>query len=271
MNKNICNYLRQGKLQVPTDRRVLLIADFDGTLTPIVARPEQATLAPEVRGLLVELGSNPHCVIAVLSGRAVDDVEARVNVPGLIYAGNHGLEMRSPHLHFVEPIAAASAPALRELTDNLQAALARVPGVLVENKHLTASVHVRLVPEDLRAEVREIVEYWTHSTPFHLTTGHAVIELRPPVTWNKGTAALWIRDHCAADADPILVLGDDLTDEDAFVALPDAITVKVGDNTATAAQYSLASPDEVACVLSWLRDVAAGDRRQSKNGVIGTH
>ena len=61
-----------------------------------------------------------------------------------------------------------------------------------------------------------------------MTTGHAVFEVRPHVPWNKGSAAAWIRERCGADAEPILVLGDDRTDEDTFDALPQAITVKIG-------------------------------------------
>jgi trehalose-phosphatase len=199
-------------------------------------------------------------VVAILSGRSLDDVRARVGVNGLIYAGNHGLEIHGPAVHFIEPTAATVAPSLRELTDALHETLASIPGVLVENKHLTASVHVRQAPESARAEVLEIVQALVRSwgRRFRVTTGHAVFEIRPPVAWDKGAAALWIRDRCAPEADPICILGDDRTDEDAFKALPDAITVKIGEGTPTTARYWLPSSAEVAVFLSWLLEVADG-------------
>jgi trehalose 6-phosphate phosphatase len=234
--------------------RVLLVLDYDGTLTPIVARPEQAVLSPRARGLLNALASHPRFVVVILSGRALDDVEERVGVAGLIYAGNHGLEIRGRGVQFTEPTAVADVAALRALTDAIEEALAGVPGVLGENKGLTASVHVRQVPESRRPEVRATVEDrvrgWAGG--FRVTTGHAVFEIRPPVSWNKGDAALWIKEQCAADVDLVVVVGDDLTDEDVFQALPDAVTVKVGQSRVTAAEYWLPSPEEVAVFLSWL-------------------
>jgi trehalose-phosphatase len=205
-------------------------------------------------------------VVAILSGRALDDLWARVGVAGLIYAGDHGLEINGPGVHFIEPSAAADAPALHALTAALQGALAAIPGVLVENKHFTASVHVRQVPEHRWVEVRQTVEALLarQAGRFRLTMGHAVFEILPRVAWHKGSAALWIREHCAADAGLVFVVGDDRTDEDAFRALPDAVTVKVGAGTDTAARYILPSPAEVAVFLQWLlneTNAGADDRR----------
>jgi len=109
--------------------------------------------------------------------------------------------------------------------------------------------------------VEAVVRSW--GGRFRVTAGHAVFEIRPSVAWDKGAAALWIRDRCAAEADPICILGDDRTDEDAFKALPDAITVKIGEGTPTTARYWLPSPAEVAVFLSWLLEVTevTGGRR----------
>jgi trehalose 6-phosphate phosphatase len=242
-------------------RRVLVMLDYDGTLTPIVAHPDSAVPTVEVKSLLGALAARPGVVLAILSGRALKDVRARVGVGGLIYAGNHGLEIDGPGIHFIEPSAAASVSALRALTDELEVVLANIPGVFVENKYLSASVHVRQVPEHRRGEVRRALDALLEPQDgcFRLTTGHAVFEIRPQAPWNKGTAALWIRDHCAAEASVIFVVGDDRTDEDAFRALPDAVTVKVGDDTDTAARYRLTSPAEVTAFLQWmLREANSG-------------
>jgi trehalose-phosphatase len=129
-----------------------------------------------------------------------------------------------------------------------------VPGIIVENKSLTASIHVRQVRQEHRSEVRTAVEAVVHSQSerFFLTTGSEVLEIRPAVAWNKGSAAAWIRERFAPNAEVTFVLGDDCTDEDAFKALPDAVTVRIGPAVPTAARYSLASPAEVAELFSRL-------------------
>jgi trehalose-phosphatase len=260
MNPSLFEILPTLQRRLKSASTVLVISDFDGTLTPIMPRPEVVQLAPEPKHLLKELAKWGRVVIAILSGRALDDVRQRVGVDGLIYAGNHGLEIRGPKVSFVEPTAAALAPSLRELVDELHKVLASFPGVLVENKHLTASVHVRQASKNSWEEVRETVESLVESWGggFRVKTGHAVFEIFPPVSWNKGAAALWIKDHCAADADLITILGDDRTDEDAFLALPEAVTVKIGEHTTTAARYWLHSPSEVVVFLSWLLKLTEG-------------
>jgi trehalose 6-phosphate phosphatase len=236
---------------------VLVISDYDGTLTPIVESPEAAFLAYEMGELLRALAAAPGTVVAVSSGRALDDVRARVGVDGLVYSGNHGLEIRGMGLQFVEPVAASTVPALDALCKRLEQELASVPGALVENKHLTASVHVRKVPGSRRTEVWDLVQRlvdW-EGTGFRIATGNQVFEIRPPTDWNKGSAARLILDRSGAAAPATVVLGDDRTDEDAFAALPQAITARVGQGTETLARYRLDSPAEVAVVLKRLTDL----------------
>src|SRR5690242_9045138 len=134
MNQSLLEHLSELLEQAARAHGVLVLSDYDGTLTPIVARPEGAMLAPRVAALVRALAQiDP---VAILSGRALDDVAARVGIENVIYSGNHGLEIRGPGIQFVEPSAAASAPALRVLTNALEHALAPFAGVLVENKHL---------------------------------------------------------------------------------------------------------------------------------------
>lgn len=233
---------------------MLLLSDYDGTLTPIVGRPEQAVLAPGVRAILIALAARPGFTGAIVSGRSLEDVRTRVNVDGLIYSGNHGLEIAGPGLQFVEAQAAAAALSLGALCERIVKAAGTIPGLIVENKRLTASVHFRQVPaeflEELGRIVGSIVE--PESERFLVRQGQAVFEIRPRVAWHKGEAAVWIRDHWAADAEATLVLGDDQTDEDMFTKMMDATTVRVGECTETAARFVLRSPTEVAELLARL-------------------
>src|SRR5262249_2229517 len=154
----------------------------------------------------------------------------RVGIPNLIYAGNHGLEISGDGLIFVEPTAAARCAALKELSADLASKLQHFPGVFVEDKGLTLSVHYRMAAATDREAVRRIA----HDTlagmnhMFRVTRGNEVFEIRPCVSWNKGTAVHWIKEQLGRPDALTIYLGDDVTDEDAFVTLPEAIRVKVG-------------------------------------------
>jgi trehalose-phosphatase len=235
--------------------RHLLCLDFDGTLTPLVADPSLAVLRPSVVRVLRTLACCDSLTMAIISGRDRNDLFRRVRIPRLIYAGNHGLDIRGPGYTFVEPTAASQTKELRELALALTTNLQRIAGVIVEFKGLTISVHYRQVADDARDEVRRVVHATlaVASRPFVLRAGNAVHEIRPQVDWNKGTAVVWIRGQMGEpDALPIYV-GDDTTDEDAFMAIRgDGISVKVGAEIDTAARYRVADPSEARHFLKWL-------------------
>jgi trehalose 6-phosphate phosphatase len=234
---------------------LLVGLDFDGTLAPIVPEPADATLAPDIGALLRELANRGKTTVAILSGRSLNDVRQRVGLPGLIYAGNHGLEIAGSGFDFIEPEAAARQKALSEIAGELAARL--VPMAAVEDKGLTASVHIRQTPASFYGRVRHIVEETIarHSLLFHITRGDMAYEIRPRVDWHKGAALRWIRQRIGVRYTAVVFLGDDLTDEDAFAALPGAITVRVGSPAATMANYHLANPDEVAVFLALVASI----------------
>ena len=109
-------------------QKVLLLSDFDGTLTPIVERPELAVVAPEVRQTLVELTGHQKFILGVVSGRSLHDLEDKVGIPGMIYAGNHGLELSGPGLEFVHPEADAMRQIQTEVFEILNNELGHLPG-----------------------------------------------------------------------------------------------------------------------------------------------
>ena len=86
------------------EERVLLLFDYDGTLTPIVARPEDALMPPDVRRSLAGLIGHPRYIVGIVSGRSLDDLAALAAVPGIIHAGNHGMEIRGPELEFTHGV-----------------------------------------------------------------------------------------------------------------------------------------------------------------------
>ena len=237
---------------------VLLLLDFDGTLSEIAPRPEDAALRPGNADLLAALSRKPGYTVGILSGRSLDDVAHRVGVPGLVYAGNHGLEISGPDLQYQHPAAAASIPAFSEIAGRLEAALTDVPGAQVENKTLTLTVHYRRVPPKRHDRVESIVQDVAGSAitagQIRVSTAKAAIELRPAVDWDKGRALALVRTRLAPDALPIYV-GDDATDEDAFAAAQAAggFGVFVGPaGSPTRARRRLDSPAAVSDALAQL-------------------
>jgi trehalose-phosphatase len=200
--------------------------------------------------------------VTVISGRAHGDLQGLVGIPGLIYAGNHGMEISGPGLSFLEPGARAAMPELHALAQEVARKLHHVPGAIVEDKGLTLSVHHRRVAAMDGEDVWRIVHGAV--TPvrdrFHITLGNKVFEVRPLVRWNKGSALAWIKAQINKPDTAVIYIGDDTTDEDAFRALgEDAVTIRVGDHAKTAARHRLADPAAVQQFLQWIIDLRQGD------------
>jgi trehalose 6-phosphate phosphatase len=234
---------------------VLLCLDFDGTLAPIVDEPMLAILPAETRQTLNELAALEKVTIAIVSGRALGDVKGRMGMPGLIYAGNHGLEIEGPGLSFEHPVAAGLRGKVRKVTERVAAKAASLDGVEIESKGLSSSVHFRRSSHAAQIElellVREIIA--DDDPDIAITAGKMVHEIRPRIGWDKGTAVVWIREHSGGDRDAPIVLGDDMTDESAFMAFDDAITICIDPRRPTAAKYQLENPGEVRIFLDWVR------------------
>jgi trehalose 6-phosphate phosphatase len=234
--------------------RLLLCLGFDGTLAPINDRPDEVQLSHKVRELLRALAESGRLTVAIFSGRERGELARLVDIPGVIYVGNHGLEISGPGLLFVEPTAAQFGEQIRQICGDFESRLAGIPGALVENKGLTVSLHYRTVPPDLHETFRKMVHgaLANASHPFLLREGRMVYEVRPRAYWNKGHAVNWLGEHLGDEPLLPVYIGDDNTDEDAFSAIPDGITVKVGDPGGTAAQYCVDGPKDVHEFLRWV-------------------
>jgi trehalose 6-phosphate phosphatase len=254
MTQPLFDHLPQIASSMRDAPHVLLFLDFDGTLAPIHQNPGAASMPPESRRALKALEARDGSSVAIISGRALPDLRERVRMEEIVYAGNHGLEITGPGLHFVEPTAARRVEALEELARHLQVRLRHIPGVEVESKVFTASVHFRRASASRLEEVHKIVQ--DTLTPivslFQVTQGRQVFEIRPRVNWHKGLAVRWIREALGRRNALTMYIGDDLTDEDAFAALPEGVTISVGRSSGTCAQYYLDMQESVQKFLQWL-------------------
>jgi trehalose-phosphatase len=235
----------------------LFLTDFDGTLVPIVEKPELAVLPEVTRKLLQALTSQRNVTVGIISGRSLVDLKEKVKVDGVIYAGNHGFEIEGPGLSFVNPIVDEIKPFFRIIRQILVLSLKTIKGVLVEDKGITLSVHYRLVDEGKTKDVEKLVERAINSPKslglFKVSSGKKVFEVRPAVNWDKGKAIRLIMKRYGKGGKKSgllpIYLGDDLTDEDGFRVIEkygNGITVYVGESKSiSTATYYLISPNEV--------------------------
>ncbi|QPV61924.1 trehalose-phosphatase [Halosimplex litoreum] len=240
---------------------VVCCLDFDGTLAPIVDDPDAAAMPPGVRERLVALRDCESVRGAVVSGRELADLRERVGVGGIAYAGNHGIERRIDGGRSVAPDARLSADAVSRVCDRLGDRLAHVPGVAIEDKGLTATVHVRNVPDERVPEVGRVVGetveevMTTGDAALEIRDGKAIREIRPDVEWDKGRAVAQLAEE-APDGWLPLYVGDDVTDEDAFEALREhdgGLGVLVGERE-TAANYRIERQRDVVELLELVVD-----------------
>lgn len=201
--------------------RLVLLLDFDGTLAPIVDEPDDAAMPTATRAALDSLRRLPGVTMAIVSGRAMADARRRAALEGVAYAGNHGMEIDGPGIRRMHAEAVAARRPLAEVAERLRAELAAVDGVLVEDKELTLSVHYRRVaPARVEAVRAAVASAAAGVEGLRITEGKMVIEVRPSVDWHKGRAVdFLLTEFATPPGTPVIYLGDDTTDEDAFRAL----------------------------------------------------
>src|SRR5437773_7152645 len=246
--------------------------DYDGTLTPIRDRPEDAVISASMREAVRKL--NERVPVAVVSGRDRQVVQELMGLDNLIVAGDHGFDIWSPTGGSIQREEGASFEGfLREVEARLRAALADVPGALVEPKKRSVAAHFRLVPEEQRPRGKQIVDaiLSEHPEELKVTPGKMVCEIQRRLDWDKGKAVLYLLKALDLDRDDVVpvYLGDDFTDEDAFRALAGrGIGIFVGSaddpetaGRTTAADYVLNTMGEVE---QFLNRLAALDSAQGK-------
>lgn len=222
-------------------RPLVLLLDIDGTLARIAPRPEDAVVPDTTRAILDGLTKLPDTHVVFVTGRRADDGRRMAHVDRGWVIGNHGLEIARPSESSRprDDIVRYEAP-LRHASSRIADVADRRgwPGVFVENKRWTVSVHFRLAEPSIVPEVSAEVERVARDYGLRITTGKKVLELRPPVDVHKGTAAVELADRLAAthEGASLFAAGDDRTDEDMFKHLrahhPRAVTVHVGGASA---------------------------------------
>jgi len=235
--------------------QLAVFLDYDGTLTPIVSRPDQAVLTDSTRAILRALAAK--MPVAILSGRDLEDVRKRVAIDAMVYAGSHGFDIAGPRgLRRQE--ATKFLPALDAAEKELQEKLAGIAGALIERKCFSIAAHYRNVNESDFPELeRAVSDVAARHRQLRTMEGKKVYELLPNTDWDKGKAVLWLLDNLGLELGKVrpIYIGDDRTDEDAFRALGQrGAGILVSEQPRpTAASYSLKDPSEVE---RFLRELA---------------
>lgn len=244
-------------------RRPAVFLDYDGVLTPIVERPQDAVMSGDMRETVRALAQR--CSVCVVSGRDRPVVQQLMGVEDLVVAGSHGFDIWSPREGVIAHAASTNFDGLvSEVRDRLQAGVGSIPGAVVEPKRASVAVHYRLAGREHHAKVTAVVDELLdeYSARLKVTPGKMVYELQPKIDWHKGKAVLHLLRTLDLDTDHVvpLYLGDDITDEDAFRALTGrGVGIIVGHpddpemaNRSTAADFVLESTVEVKQFLDTL-------------------
>jgi trehalose-phosphatase len=238
---------------------MLVLLDVDGTLAPIAERPEYAIVPASTRQVVAELTKSPNTHVAIISGRSARDARRLVGLRDVWVIGNHGIEVARPN---GEPVVrediARFESRIADAVDRCNAVADSAPGVIVEDKRWTLSVHYRMASPAIVPAISAHVAQIAGDLGLRVTVGKEVLEVRPPVDVNKGTASVELARelHALGDDGSVFVAGDDRTDEDAFidlrVAQASAVTVHVAsddDPPTSAAEFVVADTDEMRTLL----------------------
>jgi trehalose-phosphatase len=238
----------------------IIMLDLDGTLSPIAPRPQDASIPLATRRAIAVLAARPAVHVAIVSGRGAADARRIVSVGNIWVIGNHGIEVVSPQGESeIAPQAESFRTAMAQASRKIVTSLTHVAGVILEDKIWTLSVHYRLADSAVIPRLRSAMEAVSEQYRLRLTEGKGVLELRPPVDHDKGTAVLALARRLGGlvPGTSVVFAGDDQTDEDAFRMLrrhnPEAVTIRIGEeDVQTAAEFRLPDPEAVRRFLEWL-------------------
>ena len=244
-------------------KRIILLSDYDGTLTPIREHPDLAILPTKIRQLLVKFTHNKTFFLGIITGRSLKQIKKLIRIPKILYVANHGIELEGPGIRFTSSEAKKARYILWHVYMRLLKTLKQIKGVYIEDKGLSISLHYRLVKNThvvdcINKTMYNITQPFLDRKILSMSTGKLVFEIRPSVKWNKASAIQWLLTNYSPlefGEDALLVyLGDDKADIEVFTTLKGkGLTVFVGNPSDTsAADYYVNSPEEVKAFLEYL-------------------
>ncbi|XP_068140255.1 uncharacterized protein [Drosophila tropicalis] len=239
--------------------KLAILLDYDGTLAPIADNPSKTKMPDELEQILHKIAKHPQIFMAVISGRGLKDVQKMVNIDGITYAGNHGLEIEYPDgsrhdYKLPSDIEKNYIAMVKELKQKVEK-----NGAWVEDKRVSLTYHYRDTPVELKDGLKNQATEICQRFGFRANQAHEAIEAKPPVNWNKGEAAMYILkqkfgDNWANDVKAVFA-GDDTTDEDAMRVLKGlgrSFRIAADAQIQTFADFRLPKQDVMTDLLQWV-------------------
>ena len=251
--------------QAAEAERLAIFTDFDGTLAPITQRAHQTVLPKRVRRALEMLTARGH-LVAVVSGRPLHELETKIGIAGVWYAGSHGYFLRAPDGAELSLLRRDERRLIVRTTHRLAMGLEGLAGVVVEPKPGAIAVHFREAEPRIRKRVATIVKRIAGALPgLRVFPGRMVWEILPSGPVDKYLASRFIllaaRHRDARPTTWSIYLGDDVSDEHVFRRWH-GVSVMVGKRRETAARFFLKSPVEVAECLERLDEIQSTSRQR---------
>lgn len=237
-------------------RAVALLLDFDGTLSPIVPRPEDAYLPARTRSVLKRISHTiPVCVI---TGRPLAVIRKKVGIRGLSYGASHGLEWDFGNASAVRRLPRFLSRALADIQRDIQRLQIRYPRLINEPKPFAVTFHYHLLSKaDARVFTREMEKMLAsigRNPSLRVFHDKKTVDVVPSLHWTKGAIARFFLHYLTQKTGkrffPVYI-GDSTADEDAFRALKRGITIRAGKKRGSTARYYFKNRREVDAFLSW--------------------
>ena len=239
-------------------KKRLILLDYDGTLVEFQDHPMQANPTKAIKQILKSLSSNPHNEIAIISGRDHDTLDKWLGRLNITLIGDHGLWYKMNQQPWRQTIMVQSAwkQSIRHVLEHF---VDRIPGSFIEEKTNSLALHYRKAePEMVAVKLREIKDALFSikgTNPITILPGNMVLEIKDQRV-NKGMIT---RHFDIKSYDFICVAGDDITDEDMFIALPNAYQIKIGFGE-TIASNRVESPKDLRHLLTQMIDIDKGEQ-----------
>ncbi|MDR6907680.1 trehalose 6-phosphate synthase/phosphatase [Agromyces sp. 3263] len=234
--------------------RLLVALDFDGTLAPLVDRPEDARATDRARAAIERLGAADDTRVAIVSGRALESLGQVASPPeGTLLSGSHGVELQLDPAGVTIDLRESETAKLERLSSIVEEIASGADGAWIEHKPAGLALHTRRLTGNAGTALQHAARNRVEAELLGITvrTGKSVLEFAVRSS-DKGESLTRLRQHVGATA--VMYVGDDVTDEDAFATLDaEDVGVKVGQGKSIAT-YRVRSPEDVADLLERLAD-----------------
>ncbi len=263
MPKYLFNHLKD--LYEFKNDKTSILTDIDGTISEIANIPDEALVTPSMQKVLSQL-KDKFKMVGVISGRSAMKAKAMVGVDGIVYIGNHGMEYIIGNEIFIDPEALKYLENIKRSVEKLEnGELSKIDGLMFEDKGVCIAIHYRQceLHENVRNKILKAINDSVDASKLKLTEGRKVVEIKPPISRDKGFIVEKILEKY--DTDRVIYLGDDVTDYDAFIKLKElekkgrirmasiiVLSKEIPDYVKNSSLFYVRSVDEVQRFFKWL-------------------